>query len=165
MYKTLQLIHDLYDKEIHDKVLAAGATLGEGVEMTLSEVTKMVQAAEIGKTTYKQLSTAGGICRLSDHQRSKGSDKTSKFQSKNKSKDDKSRSSCKFCRREMHERDQCPAKEASCSKCGKVGHFASKCYRNSGRADGKANYTKSNKVGEVKEAKEVSVNTLSQDFF
>ena len=117
-YKTLQLIHGLYDKDIQEKVLAAGAALGEGEEMSLAEVTKMVQAAEMGKTTYKQLSTAGGICRLSDHQRSKGSSKTDKFQSKSKAKDDKQRSSCMFCGREMHERDQCPAKESTCSKCG-----------------------------------------------
>ena len=41
-YKTLQLIHGLYDKDIQEKVLAAGAALGEGVELSLADVTKMV---------------------------------------------------------------------------------------------------------------------------
>ena len=38
---------------------------------SLADVVKLVQAAEMGKSTHKQLSNAGGICRLSDHQKAK----------------------------------------------------------------------------------------------
>ena len=95
-FKTLQLIHGLIDKDIQEKVLAAGAALEKGAELSLAEVTKMVQADEMGKSTYKQLSNAGGICRLSDHQKVKGFGKENKFKSRT---DDKSGSSCKFCGR------------------------------------------------------------------
>ena len=37
-FTTLQLIRGLYEKEIQKKVLAAGAALGEGEEMSLSVV-------------------------------------------------------------------------------------------------------------------------------
>ena len=80
------MIHGLINKDIQEKVLAAGAALEEGAELSLAEVTKMVQAAEMGKSTYKQLSTAGGINRLSDHQRSKGTGKEKKFQSRTEDK-------------------------------------------------------------------------------
>ena len=44
-----------------------------------------------------------------------------------------------------------------------MGYFAAKCYRKGG-GNNKSN-GKSMQVGEVKETEEVSVNTLTQDFF
>ncbi|KRY46189.1 Retrovirus-related Pol polyprotein from transposon 17.6 [Trichinella britovi] len=34
---------------------------------------------------------------------------------------------CFFCGRSKHPRFQCPAREATCNKCGKKGHFAKEC--------------------------------------
>ena len=34
---------------------------------------------------------------------------------------------CYFCGYSRHQRSKCPAREASCKKCGKVGHFAKVC--------------------------------------
>ena len=155
-FKTFQLIHGLVDKEIQEKILAAGAALAEGQELTLAEVTKMAQAAEMGKSTHKQLSSSGMISRLSDHQKSKGAGQHKKFEKRSDGK-----GQCKFCDQKLHPRDDCPAKEATCNNCGLKGHFSSKCYR---KKKGNTKVVKGNVKG-VQGEEEASLNTVSEDFF
>ena len=119
-FKTLQLIHGIYDKEIQEKVLAAGAALSEGQEMSLADVIKMVQSCEMGKYTHAEISKAGGINRISEHRRNKDQGRQSKGKEQGDAK-------CGFCGRSRHSREECPAREAKCNNCGNVGHFAAKC--------------------------------------
>ena len=117
----LQLVWGLYSSDIQEKVLAAGAALEEGKEMHLSDVIKMVEAMEMGKTTQALVSGSGAACRLSDHQKKKqvGRDQNrnqrggrdqcggQREQRGNTGAGDKK---CSFCGHEYHERDKCPAK-------------------------------------------------------
>ena len=77
-FKTLQLIRGLVDVEIQEKMFAAGAALPEVQELTLSQVVKMVEAAESAKSTRDIVSGSGGLNRLSDHQKSKHQKKIGK---------------------------------------------------------------------------------------
>ena len=66
----LQLIHGLTDKDIQENVLAVGAALEEGAEMSLVDVVNFVEKMEMGKTARALVSkVSGGLNRLSDHQR------------------------------------------------------------------------------------------------
>ena len=153
-FKTLQLINGIYDKEIQEKVLAAGADLPEGGETTLSEVIKMVQSCEMGKHTHAELSKAGNINRISEHRKNKG-------QGRQERRDRKSgaggqSSGCRFCGRlSGHPRDECPAKDKKCNNCGIVSHFATKCRRPKDK--GKA------KVAEVSSESTAAVSTLKAE--
>lgn len=97
----LQLIRGLHDKDIQEKVLAAGAALEEGAEMSLHDVVKLVEAAEVGKGISAQTTMAGGgVFKLSDHRKNKDQSRLSK-----------SDKSCRYCGRDNHARDKCPAKD------------------------------------------------------
>ena len=125
--------------------------------MTLAEVMKMAQAAEMGKSTHKHLSNSGMLCRLSDHQKSKGAGQQKKFEGKDKKHDGKDQGggTCRFCGHRYHQREDCPAKDTKCRSCDQKGHFAAKCFRK-----GKGG------VKEIKETEDSgSVNTVSEDFF
>merc|ERR1712082_187787 len=133
-FKMLQLVWGLYSKDIQEKVLAAGAALDEGKEMSLSDVIKMVEAMEMGKATQALVSGSGGACRLSEHQCNKQSGRQQhRAQQSNNSQHSgngargSSGKSCGFCGCGSHDREKCPAKDIVCHKCKKTGHFRDKC--------------------------------------
>ena len=43
---------------------------------------------------------------------------------------------CTHCGREAHKRQQCPARDATCHKCNKKGHFGSQCFSKIGKRVG-----------------------------
>merc|ERR1712082_277551 len=145
-FKTLQLIRGLVDQEIQERVLAAGAALSEGAELSLAEVVKLVEAAESARSTRDLVSGAGGLNRLSDHQKYKGQRRQDK--GKPSAQQGGAQGKCGFCGRKSHTRDNCPAKDALCNSCKRKGHFSVQC-----RTKGKSGNT-SKGVKEVKEAGE-----------
>ena len=46
---------------------------------------------------------------------------------------------CHWCAKEQHERSQCPAKDATCGGCGKLGHFKAACMSRGRGSDNSAN--------------------------
>ena len=154
-FKMLQLVWGLYNKEIQEKVLSAGAALGEGNEMSLLDVVKMVEAAEMGKATQALVSGSGAACRLSEHQKKKFDNKVQKNGGNRGAGGKSDGKSCGYCGRGSHEREQCPAKSAECHLCKKRGHFKSKCCQK-----GK---DKDTKVAEIKATEEPAavVSTVS----
>ena len=149
-FKMLQLVRGLHDKEIQEKVLAAGAALEEGKEMSLTDVVKMVEAAELGKSTHAQISKAGGLYRMSDHQRKKMGDRVEKGRGRDGGGE---RKFCGFCGRNQHPRDECPARDKECNHCKMKGHFSIKCRKKQKDKD-----TDKKKVAEI--STESTVNTL-----
>ena len=150
-------------------MLAAGAALGEGEEMSLSAVVKMVEAAEMGEATHALVHKAsGGLNRLSEHQKKKFDKKVagSRDRDQGSGAQSSSQGKCGFCGRNQHPREQCPAKEAECRRCKLTGHFEAKCRKPQG-------YKPKPKVAEVKaveakdggEVQEASLNPLVEDFF
>ena len=120
----MQLINGIYDKEIQEKVLAAGAALPEGGEMTLSEAVKMIQSCEMGKYTHAELSKSTSINRVSEHRKNKDQGRRDGKPATGGGQ----KSGCGFCGRSNgHARDDCPAKDKKCNNCEKLGHFAAKC--------------------------------------
>lgn len=114
-FKTLQLIRDLKDNEIQEKVLAAGAALSEGNELSLAEVVKMVEVSESAKSSCD-------LNRLLDHQWGK----MQKCQGKGKSYGtDLSKSKFGFCGRSQHDRSECQPKMPAVIHVAK-GPFCSK---------------------------------------
>merc|ERR1712239_111632 len=141
-FKTLQLIRGLVDQEIQERVLAVGAALPEGKELSLAEVVKLVEATESARSTRDLVSGAGGLNRLSDHQKNK----SQKRQEKGKPASSSTPGKCTFCGRGQHERSECPAKDAECNTCKRKGHFAITCRtKKSGKGSTRG-------VKEVKEA-------------
>merc|ERR1712082_140601 len=136
-FKMLQFVWGLYSKDIQEKVLAAGAALGEGQEMSLHDVLKMVEEMEMGKQTQALVSRAGGACRLSEHQRNKYQGKVNKNANKSGGsgavQDNKP---CGFCGWGSHSREKCPAKSATCHNCKNKGHFQEKCRSKNSRKTG-----------------------------
>ena len=129
-FKTLQLINGIYDKEIQEKVLAAGAALSEGQEMALSDVIKMVQSCQMGKTTHAELSRAGNINRISEHRKKKDQGRQEKRDPKPGSGgQSQGQGGCGFCGRSRHPREECPAREKKCNNCGIDGHFSARCHK------------------------------------
>ena len=124
-FKMLHLVRGLYDKEIQERVLAAGAALDEGKEMSLADVLKMVEAAELGKSTHAQISKAGGLYRMSDHRKKQQGARQGKPGDNNR--EGQQRDKCGFCGRSSHPREECPAREQECNHCKMKGHFAVKC--------------------------------------
>ena len=133
--------------------MAAGAALEEGKEMSLPDVVKMVEAAEMGKSTHAQISKAGGLYRMSDHRKKQQGARIKK--SRQSGQSGQGRSSCGFCGRSSHPRDECPAREQECNFCKMKGHFSVKCRKKEKDKDKK-------KVAEIKEKEEPqsSLNTL-----
>ena len=123
--------------------------------MSLVDIVKMVEAAEMGKATQALVSGSGGVCWISEHQRKKQGGKQEKFERRGQAGKPGDRIQCSFCGRSAHSRDSCPAKDVKCHGCDRVGHFKSRC------RDRKDNSKK--KVAELKDSKgeEVSLNTLA----
>ena len=161
-FKTLQLIRGLEDREIQEKVLAAGAALPEGAELGLAEVVKMVEASESAKATRDLVSGAGGLNRLSDHQRGKQQKRTGQKARTDGGSDNK----CGFCGQGPHDRADCPAKESECNSCGKKGHFAVRC-RQKGKDKKKATISEvKDSNAEGKEPAACSVlEEITEDYF
>ena len=122
-FKVLQLVRGLVDKDIQTKVLAAGAAKDEGSEMGLVEVVKLVESCEMGKSAGDQIAKAGGVFRLSEHQKGKFTKRVDKFAGKSGGAEKK----CGYCGREAHSREQCPARDKECRKCKGKGHFGNVC--------------------------------------
>ena len=157
-FTCLQLVRGLYDPQIQEKVLAAGAALPEGQEMGLTDVVKMVEAAELGKTTHSIISKTGGISRLSEHQKSKQVGKERKFKNNTK---ELSKEKCSFCGRDKHPREQCPAKDRSCFKCGGKGHLSSVCRSEKKKVQG---VQETGAEAVVTEAKVNELHAISDEF-
>ena len=67
----LQLVRGLQDLAIQERVLQEAASVESG-ELSLVKVTKLVEAAEMGKSSQASITKAGGIVgRLSEHRRGK----------------------------------------------------------------------------------------------
>ena len=69
-FTMLQLVRGLQDPAIQDKVLQEAASVESG-ELSLSKVVKLVEAAEMGKSSQASISKAGVVGRLSDHRKEK----------------------------------------------------------------------------------------------
>ena len=84
--------------------------------MGLTEVVKLVESCEMGKSAGDQISKAGGVFRLSEHQRGKFAKKVGKASGK-PGESGGAGKKCGYCGRETHPRDQCPARDKECRKC------------------------------------------------
>ena len=70
-FTMLQLVRGLQDLSIQERVLQEAAAVESG-ELSLTKVTKLVEAAEMGKSSQASISKAGGqLSRLSEHRRGK----------------------------------------------------------------------------------------------
>ena len=164
----LQLVRGLQDLAIQERVLQEAAAVESG-ELSLVKVTKLVEAAEMGKSSQASITKAGGLVgRLSEHRRGKEKSRQDKRgKSSSRAGGDKLCSNCgnKTHGSSLQERREfpCPAFEIKCRDCGKVGHFAKHC----SAVKGKQNNKPGGKVAELKEAQEpsssesASMNTVS----
>ena len=166
----LQLVRGLQDLAIQERVLQEAAAVESG-ELSLVKVTKLVEAAEMGKSSQASITKAGGLVgRLSEHRRGKDKARQDKRGKSGKRGDGEKPCSC--CGNKTHgsslqERREfpCPAFDIKCRDCGKVGHFDRYCSQKP--QQGKPQ--EQNKTGKVAELKEVqeqgssegSLNTVS----
>ena len=134
---THQLIRGLVDPVIQEQVLAHSST---NKDMTLDAVLQFVQAKEAGKQDSSHLTEAGGgLCRISDFQRSKSSRNNNTPLPPNPNppvgKIRKMEDKCAWCGQTGHgalvtedERKQkCPAFGKICKICSKANHLDSVC--------------------------------------
>ena len=149
----LQLVRGLQDLSIQERVLQEAASVETG-ELSLAKVTKLVEAAEMSKSSQASITKAGGLVgRISEHRKAKDE---AKMKKRAGGKQDGGKSapgkSCSSCGQRSHgsglqeRRDfPCPAFDIKCRDCSKMGHFAKHC----------KNKSKDKSTGQVKEVKEV----------
>ena len=127
----LQFVRGMLDPAIQEWVVQEAASVESG-ELSLSTVVKLVEAAEMGKSSQASISKAGQISRLSDHWKGKEQGK----QEKRRFGQPEVKKSCGFCRRKDHGSGFQERRNASCScflvkchECHAMGHLPSTARR------------------------------------
>lgn len=135
---------NLADGLIRDRVVI-GTTDGAGRERILrmrpvpdlKQVTDDLRAAEVSRSQKAAIAgTTNDVDQVRSNPRRSQSKEATKFvkkrpdRSSNRSLKNRSSSNikCRYCGNDFdHRRDRCPARNSRCSKCKKMGHFASAC--------------------------------------
>merc|ERR1712082_579207 len=182
-----QLVRGLLDKETMERVLQSAAQV-EGRELSLSWVTKLCEALEMGKQSQQLVnSIAGSLNRLSTYQQQKSGARQSKGDksgAKGSQRDSKGGGggnggstkggNCANCGSKSHSsrlqerREKCNAFHEVCNTCGTVGHYAKFCKGGKKTATNKEKGAKGGaKVSEVSGAdeEEADVSTLHGSWF
>ena len=134
----LQLVRGLQDMTIQERVLQEAASVESG-ELSLAKVIKLVEAAEMGKSSQASISKAGAVVgRLLEHKRGKEEGKQKQRSNRTPGKVDKS---CGSCGRSDHgsglqERCDapCPAFSIKCRGCSVLGNFKKYCPKGCSRS-------------------------------
>lgn len=117
-----QLIEKCLSAELKAKILDKGdeLSLKEAVRLAMTHESIQEQLAAM-KTTGNSLSTGGMEMQVNKIQADRQRPMRSKFSGTNR---------CRLCGRQGHNGgEKCPAKAKACFKCGKTGHFATKCFQ------------------------------------
>ena len=180
-----QVVRGVADRDMQEKVLQAAAQV-EGSELSLTRVTKLCEALEMGKQSQQLVNSASGsLNRMSAHQRKKVDGKVSGNKAPgNKSGGNQRGDGCGNCGSKGHssrlsdQRENCKAFHESCNSCGTVGHYKAFCKGGDNKPsqaqgkdrdksrDAKSKGKEGARVSEVKESEskesdEANLNTLN----
>ena len=120
-----QLVRGLSDPTIQEQMLAHGA---DNTDLDLARTLKFVEAKEAGKRSSNLLSSAGGLNKMSDFQKTKIEKKTSFKPAVDTRK-------CGWCGQSGHggrasnqvRQEKCKAFKNNCEVCSVLGHYGSMC--------------------------------------
>ena len=123
------LISGLKSNQIRQRILEQDVTLNQAIEMAQSLEAAQINAESINMPSYT--AAVSGYNSLNPNQASDNKVNNSyKQEIDDKSEDSTlaaATSNCWNCGRSRHPRRLCPAKDATCNKCSRRGHFAKQC--------------------------------------
>ena len=134
-----KLIHGCISKDCKRKLMARGK------EVSVKDCLELIRKYEAVEATMKKFEESGDT----HVDASYAQDPTKKSQrngsrrisyrpkSKPYGKKSGGKKSCIWCNGDAHPRDKCPAKDATCTFCGKQGHFERACLQKKGIDKGK----------------------------
>ena len=125
-----QFIRGLREIGAQERIMETAAQT-EGGTLTMIQSLKIAEAFEIGKQSQELVNNGGQLSKISQHQINKNSNRQTGRKPGNPQ--DKSKTGCSNCGRTDHtsklndRRDNCPAFDKQCRKCGTNGHFGPQC--------------------------------------
>lgn len=121
-----RLVIGIIDKELSEKMQLMP-------KLTLSEAVELVRQSEQVKEHISEQTASSSSTHLNEvarqwqqQRKEKGRPKTGHRQTSTHQRENTGEWKCKRCDRN-HERNKCPAKNATCRRCNKTGHFAVVC--------------------------------------
>ena len=121
-----QLIRDRIVVGIKDSTLARKLMQDEG--LTLEKAANAAKAAEMVQNHQKILKGEVEEAKIGAVEQRKKTRTDNMAPNEKKPQDQKSHKECYNCGKSpLHKREDCPAKQAKCHKCQKIGHFARVC--------------------------------------
>lgn len=132
-----RIVVGIRDKNLSEKLqMDSELTLSKAIEkVRLSEsVKKQQEILTCNKSSIQAVSNVNKPKVHSDSYFPKPKGQGNKVFHKNSEKP-KITEHCKWCGKEQHARKNCPAKDAKCIKCSKIGHFARVCLQKQRKSD------------------------------
>ena len=139
-----KLIHGCKSRECKRKLMA------KGKDVTIKDCLEVMRRFEAVEVTMKKLEDSSDAHVDASYTR----DPTKKSQRNGfkkqpvkpklqpKSNKPHEQKSCVWCQDDVHPRDRCPAKDATCNFCGKQGHFERACLQKKGQGKSRPNKSK-----------------------
>ena len=133
-----KLIHGCKSRECKRTLMA------KGKDVTIKDCLEIMRKFEAVEVTMKKLEDVGDghvdasyardLTKKSQRNGFKKKQEKPKLHQNSQKPDEKK--SCVWCQGDIHPREKCPAKDATCNFCSKQGHFERACLKKKGHGKG-----------------------------